>query len=300
MSANNDHIEVSILLVSRNRKEALKKTLHILKDYVNRSKHEICVLLDNCSDNSQSLKLDFPDVNWLVSERFLGASKARNILYKTAKGAIFIGLDDDAHPLQNNFISIIEQEFSSAPNAGILAFQEVKGVFSSDLEAKSSVILSENYNCSTFIGCGFAIKKVVYESTNGFPIWIDIYGEEDCLAIEVLANGYDILYVNSVFINHRVDLQSRKNNGYDQFRFGKQLKNTALYYLVYYPNPIVPILKLFWHNCRKYVFKNKYYFLAYCQSFFRVLLFLPKLRLFRNPVDKISIQKKVNLPLPKF
>src|SRR5690606_13336476 len=147
---------------------------------------------------------------------------------------------------------------------GVLAFQEIKGVFNSDTEALTQrQEILEEFLCSEFVGCGFAIRKEVYQATNGFPLWIDIYGEESCVSIEVLAQGYDILYTNSISVNHRVNREERFKIGRNYFRFEKQLKNTAFYYLVYYPFPLYKISRLLWHNFKKYAFTDWNYFITF-------------------------------------
>jgi hypothetical protein len=57
------------------------------------------------------------------------------------------------------------------------------------------------------------------EKTNGFRTWIDIYGEEPCLSIEVLDLDFGHLYTNQVAVNHRVDGAKRKLQGKNYFRF---------------------------------------------------------------------------------
>ncbi|WP_370479372.1 glycosyltransferase family 2 protein [Tamlana flava] len=294
-------MQASILIVSKNRKAALEKTLSILEDLVDLTHQEVLVYLDGCTDESSFLKDIFDWVKWSGANKSIGASRARNILYKKAEGEILIGIDDDAHPVNKDFVVLSEQLFKELPKVGILAFQEIKGVFKTDEAVlNSSPEIVEDYFCREFIGCGFAIRKAVYEATNGFPNWIDIYGEESCLSIEVLAKGYDILYTTKIKVNHRVNREERIQKGRNYFRFGKQLKNTAFYYLVYYPNPLFKIAKLFWHNFKKYGCKNWSYFKAYIVALFKILFFLPQLMRYRNPIDKKSIKKSTELPLPKY
>ncbi|WMI65818.1 glycosyltransferase family 2 protein [Aestuariibaculum sp. YM273] len=294
-------MQASILIVSKNRKEELEKTLLILENLIDLTSQEVLVYLDGCTDNSFILEDGFDWVKWFAGKDSIGASAARNLLFKNAKGNILIGLDDDAHPLSNDFVVLSQQLFKEFPKVGVLAFQEIKGVFKTDEDAlNNSSKLVEEYFCREFVGCGFAIRKVVYEVTNGFPDWIDIYGEESCLSIEVLAKGYEILYTTKIKINHRVDRKERIQKGRNYFRFGKQLKNTAFYYLVYYPNPIFRIIKLFRHNFKKYGCKDWSYFKVYIIAMFKILFFLPKLKRYRNPITKKTIKKSVALPLPKY
>ncbi|MEX0598766.1 MAG: glycosyltransferase [Candidatus Paceibacterota bacterium] len=294
-------MQASILIVSKNRKQDLVKTLNIIDSLIDKIQVEVLVFLDGCTDASENLIDEFKWVEFFVSEKSMGASAARHKIYSITNSDILIGLDDDAHPLNIDFISKIENLFKENPNVGIFAFEEIKGVFASDEEAfAQSEHSKKEFLCSEFIGCGFAIRKSVYNMTNGFPVWIDIYGEESCLSIEVLSKGYDILYTNEIKINHRVNQEQRKLNKQNYFRFGKQLKNSTYYFLVYYPSPLLNILKLYWHNLKKYALTDWQYFKIYFKTIFIVLTHVPKILRHRNPVDKSLILKLRNLSFCKF
>lgn len=291
----------SILIVSKNRKTDLYKTLLILKSLINCNEVEVLVFLDGCSDNSEDLKAEFDWVRWFSASKSIGASAARHQIYPLALSEILIGLDDDAHPLNQDFLFKIKNKFKQYPTLGILAFEEIKGIFSSTDEAlKKAENENKEFFTNEFIGCGFAIKKSVYNQTNGFPSWIDIYGEESCLSIEVLNKGYDILYTNGIKINHRVDIESRKKSNQNYFRFHKQLKNSTYYYLVYYKFPMIKILKLYFHNFRKYALKDSTYFKNYFSVIGEVLRNLPTIWRYRNPVPKEVLQKMKYLSNLKF
>lgn len=294
-------MQASILIVSKNRTEELELTLSILEQFLDLSIQEVLVFLDGFTEDSEGLKMQFHWVQWYSSKKSIGASAARNQLYPNAKGEILIGLDDDAHPLHFDFIPKTLNVLERYPNVGIVAFQEIKGVFNSDEEAlyyKSS--MEEEYGTNEFIGCGFAIRKDVYEAINGFPIWIDIYGEESCVSIEVISKGYDILYSNTIKVNHRVNRDFRKLRGHNYFRFGKQLKNTTYYYVVYYRFPLVSILKLYWHNFRKYALMDSKYFRVFFNTIFEVIIGIPKVLKYRSPVDKRVLKKMRSLSELKF
>lgn len=294
-------MKASILIISKNRKSDLRITLNRLNLLINKKEHEVLVLLDGCNDKSETLIDEFYWVNWTVLNKSIGASAAREALYRKAKSDIFIGFDDDAHPLQDNFIQIIEEEFNKDNTIGILTFQEIKGIYKNDQEALASKQKKElHYFCNEFIGCGFAIKKESYNATRGFPLWIDIYGEESCVSLEVLENKKKILYTNKISVNHRVDLIARKKAGNNYFRFEKQLKNTLFYYLVYYKYPIVKIIKLLRHNFLKYAVKDSKFFKVYFIALAKATIKLPFVLKHRKPVKKEVLFLKDKLPSPKF
>lgn len=284
-------MEVSILIVTRGRPKELEITLNKLIGLLDLTIHEVLVFIDGCK-KTEVLITKYPWVQWENSEINIGASPARNKLYKKAQGTIFIGLDDDAHPLGERFISKTQSVFLENEKIGIIAFQEIRGVFISDEEAlKMAEPEMDSYPTNDFVGCGFAIKKEVYDKTNGFPVWMDIYGEESCLAIEVLDLGYEIHYNNSIIVNHRIDKKKRLEQGRNYFRFEKQLKNTIYYYAVYYPNPALKIVRLLFHNFKKYALHDSKYFQLFWKSIFAALEEIFYVLKFRKPVQKSTLAK---------
>ena len=285
-------MQASILIVSHNRKSDLQKSLDILETQINKQTTEVIVFLDGCTDGSEELQSEFGYIHWILSPACVGASAARAKIYPLAKAKIIIGLDDDAHFLTSDFLSNIEIVFQSQPKTAIIAFEEVKGIFASDdIAMQNADNNRKQYLCADFIGCGFAVRKSMYLQTNGFPTWVDIYGEESCVAIEILDHGFDILYDNSIKVNHRVDMQKRKAEGKNYFRFGKQLKNIAYYYLVYYKKPFVPLAKLCFHNFKKYGLKDFTYFRIFIKTIFIVICNFSKVLRFRKPVSMKTLAK---------
>jgi len=292
-------MDASILIVTRNRKNDLEKTLSILKHQINTQEQEVLVFIDGSEDDTILLKKKFSWVNWFSSKKSIGASRARYELYKKANGKLLFGFDDDAHPLQDNFIQISKDLLSVNENVAIIAFQEIRGIFKTDAEALQSNLESDtSYLCSEFVGCGFVIKKICYEKTGGFPQWIDIYGEEACVSLEIIDLGYDILFSNKISVNHRVNKELRVKFGANHFRFKKQLLNASKYYLVYYKKPLFKVLKLYAHNFKKYAIKDYRHFWLFLGSMLKTFIFLLNLCKWRKPVSNIAILKRNNLPFP--
>tara|TARA_R110002096_G_scaffold256795_2_gene450112 strand:+ start:3355 stop:4233 length:879 start_codon:yes stop_codon:yes gene_type:complete len=287
-------MQISFLIVTKNRPEDLRLTLKKLQALIDSSVDEVLVFIDNCK-KTEAIVPGFDWVNWTISNESLSASPARNVLYKKAKGNIFIGLDDDSHPISEDFINKVQNEFGNNERLGILAFQEVRGLFESDEIAMQHAKLNESYFTKDFVGCGFAIRKMVYNATNGFPVWMSIYGEEPALALEILDLDYQILYAHYIVVNHRVDVQKRKLKGRNYFRFEHQLKNSIRYYLVYFPNPIMKIAKLLVHNFRKYALADFKYFKLFFKVCFSTLFEIFSILKYRKPVKKSTIRHRLTL-----
>ncbi|MDC0408573.1 glycosyltransferase, partial [Flavobacteriaceae bacterium] len=179
-------MKFSIIIVSHNRKEELKQTLDLINLIRDKSRCEIIVHLDGCSDSSHDLVSQYLDVNWTFSAEKIGASPSRNIAFNLAQGEIIIGLDDDSHPIDSDFFDTINDIFLNNEKVGILAMKEIRipGWQGDELGQANSEL--EEYLTNEFIGCGFAIRREVYSQITGFPKWMSIYGEEACVSIQVL------------------------------------------------------------------------------------------------------------------
>lgn len=284
-------MEASILIVTRNRPEELRFTLDKLKAIINPSIHEVLVFIDGCQ-LTLSLVTEYPWIKWTISKQPLSASPARQQLYRLAKGEVLIGLDDDAHPLSAGFINAVKTRFSESEKLGVIAFQEIRGVYDSDHDAIKRIKKGPAFITNDFVGCGFAIRKSVYDATRGFPVWIDIYGEEPSVAIEVQNLGYEILYDYDIAVNHRIDPEKRRLSGRNYFRFEHQLQNELRFFTVYYKKPLKRIARLLFHNFKKYSLKDFKYFRIYVKVLFQFIMKLPYILKFRCPVKKETIENK--------
>lgn len=295
-------MEISICIVSKNRKEELRKTLAILSNLITFDQQEILVFLDGCSDGSEELKEVFPQCKWFGKSKSIGTSPARQFIFEKVEGKIIVGFDDDAHPLQPDFIFRIEQLFNQFPKVAVLAFEEIKGIFSSDQEALQKHVEHQQFLCNSFVGCGYAIRKEAYQETAGFPQWMDIYGEESCVSIQLIDLGYDILYTSEVSVNHRVNRKKRKTDGGNVFRFERQLCHLALYFLMYYPSALLfkKWTRLWYHNFRKYALTDWKFFKAYIRGTGCFLRNFFHLLSERKPVSRATIKKINALPHPKY
>ena len=284
----------SFLIVTRNRPDELRFTLHKLDQLITHEHHEVLVFIDACPV-THVIKKEFPWVKWHSSEINLGASPARHLLYQQAVGKIWIGLDDDAHPISIDFLNLLASRFRESGTIGLIAFQEVRGLYPTDQDARNQSKTGVNYLTNDFVGCGFAVRKEAYQATNGFPVWIDIYGEEPAVALELLDEGWDILYAYDLQVNHRVDIVKRKQNGRNYFRFERQLKNTIKFYLVYHKRPIPKVLKTLFHNFRKYAVTDFTYLKLYGKTVMGTLVTFPKIWKYRKPVKGSTITKRNEL-----
>ena len=91
-------MELSIIIVSYNTKEVLRKCLQLIYEDVGKIKTEI-LIADNAShDGSPDMvEKEFPDVRLIRCDRNYGFGKANNIAMKEAKGEYFLLINSDAY-----------------------------------------------------------------------------------------------------------------------------------------------------------------------------------------------------------
>ncbi len=291
-------IKYSILITTRNRVKDLALTLDSLKNIFAQGSVEVIIFSDGCEETTKYIKQKYPYVRLYHNEKSIGASPARNFLYAKASGQYLIGLDDDAHFVSENVLEKIEECFKSNSNLGIIAFKEFRGI-------NVKIQLDKNpkiYYTNDFIGCGFCVLREAYKKTNGFPVWMDIYGEEACLSIELLDLNFSILFTESIAVHHRVDKKNRENQKHGLFRFKKSLLNGNKYFIIYYPLQFLPrkMAKIFFHNFFKYALTNKQFFFAFVEAYCQLIKDLPKLLRYRSPVKVETLHLKKNLKPLKY
>lgn len=296
----------SILIVSHNRKYELESTLEHLITYIPPyliENTEILVYLDGCNDDSDQLEQSFSNVIWYSGNEKIGASKSRKYLYQKARGKILFGFDDDAKPVQQNFIEIAEEIFSNDMSIGIISFKQLFFDASNDYNLvasrKRDLVF---YESDEFIACGFCILKDVYYQSGGFSDLVNIYGEEKILSLWVQNAGYKIIFTNLVEVNH----QKRPTLSQPQinvFRFRNQFLNNLILFTVYLPINVISIkflIRCITHNFIKYAIKDGKAMLAFFNVIF---IYFKQIRFYirsRNPIAEAVYQNHIRLPQPHY
>ena len=90
-------MKFSIIIVSFNTEDFLKKCLTSIKENVSsRIKYEVIVVDNASKDNSvEMVKKEFPEVILITSKQNLGFAKANNLGLKKAKGDYVLFLNSD-------------------------------------------------------------------------------------------------------------------------------------------------------------------------------------------------------------
>ncbi len=87
-------------------------------------------------------------------------------------------------------------------NTGVLALNVKGGLY----QTTDWIDMSE---AAGFIGCGFIVRKLVYEKIGGYADWIFLYANEWEYGIRCLEAGYKIIYFEKCLAIHRASTTHR-------------------------------------------------------------------------------------------
>jgi hypothetical protein len=288
---NNDSPLVSVIIISMNRKEILKKCLesvHIQKftDY------EI-IVVDNASsdgtgDMVQSL---FPETRYVPLSKNLGAPGARNYGAKKATGAICVFLDDDAVFAEDNALEKAVAYFDADHRLGCLAFrilqpphclEEYKSIPRADKK-----IINEDYECSYFCGAGFACRRNVFLGMGMFWEALFIIGEELDFSYRLIDRGYKIVRSSVISVIHYETPQARIPGKW--IYFGMRNRSWVAVRNLPWTN-VISHMFLWWGNFFILAVRNRY-LLYFMQGFKDALAGLPLAMRARHCISKETISK---------
>ena len=188
MPEGDDNISVTVALVTRNRKNDLRRALHSVLEQD--AAPEIVVLDDASTDGtSEMLREEFPSVSLHRQERALGTTLARNLVTSLAHSDIVVHLDDDAYFPSRTTVSQTVADFDH-PRIGIVAvpfFDVVSGQRSvRNGRAPDDGI----WVLATYTGAAYAARTGIFTHVGGYDGEYRMYGEERDLSLRLLAEGF--------------------------------------------------------------------------------------------------------------
>ncbi len=157
--------------------------------------------------------------------------------FKQAKGDYLLVLDDDSHPVDNITLDRIIQCLDTRPDVGVVAcrIESLKGepIYSWHLPQNDAPGIS-----MAFVGCGFAIRRTLFEEIGWYPTDLFIYQNEIEVAIRVMRSQYKIYYDPNCRVVHRESPSGRTNWRWVYY----STRNTIWLIRRYFPFPIAAYL----------------------------------------------------------
>lgn len=281
----------SILITTKNRLPDLKFTLSKIQHLLDKTDVE-CLIFDDGSTDGTSvfIKEHYPDIILFRNQLSKGLIYCRNQMLNVTKAKYAISLDDDAHFVSEGVLQNIENYFVSNPKCGVIAFRIVWGLVLPNITFSNE----EPERTKGFVGCGHVWNMNAWQDIPNYPEWFVFYGEEDFASFQLYKKDWEIHYLPSVLVQHRVDIKSRKNNADYIIRLRRSLRSGWYLYFLFYPIHVIP-RKLFysiWIQLKVKVFKGDFRALrAISLALFDLLFSFPKI--VKN-TNRLSMQEYQN------
>lgn len=157
--------------------------------------------------------------------------------FQQAQGNYLLVLDDDSHPVDHITLDRIIECLDTHPEIGIVAcrIESIQGqpLSTWHLPQPDTPSLS-----MAFVGCGFAIRRSLFEQIGWYPPEFFLYQNEMEVAIRVLCQHYKIYYDPNCRIIHRQSPLGRTH----WRRVYYPTRNTIWIIRRYFPLPIAAYL----------------------------------------------------------
>jgi GT2 family glycosyltransferase len=206
---NSDHIKLSIVFLNYNRLQETRYTLAQLSHLVeNRHNIEIIAIDNGSSDGTGDfLQSHSPQVKVILLATNTGIA-GYNEGFKQARGEYLMILDDDSHPVDSITLDRIIQCLDTRAEVGIVAcrIESIKRVPVYTWHLPKN---DEPGYATAFVGCGFAIRRQLFEQIGWYPSEFFLYQNEIEVAIRVMQRQYKIFYDPCCRVIHRQSPQGR-------------------------------------------------------------------------------------------
>ncbi|MFK5968652.1 MAG: glycosyltransferase family 2 protein [Candidatus Marithrix sp.] len=230
--------KLSIVFLNYNRITETRYTINQLFSLVEQRQDVEVIAIDNNSNDGTGDFLKTQE-NWVKvinmpsNEGIAGYNEG----FKQAKGDYILVLDDDSHPLDNVTLDRIIQCLDTRPDVGIVACQieSVKGELTYTWHLPKNNVPGPSM---AFVGCGFAIRRSLFEKIGWYPADFFLYQNEMEVAIQVMRHNYKIHYDPCCRVVHRQSPQGRTS--WRQVYY--PTRNTIWLIRRYFPFPIAAYL----------------------------------------------------------
>jgi len=248
-------MKFSILITTKNRISDLIVSLNSMQSIINRDDVEFIICDDGSNDGTATyVATHFPRIHLIRNEVSKGYLYNRNKLLNTCKGIYAISLDDDANFLSENPLEEIEKHFIENNNCGLIAFR----IFWGKELPKSITSDEEIEQVKGFVGCGHVWRIETWKKIPNYPEWFGFFGEESFASFELYKKNFEVHYLPSVLVHHRVDIIARKSNNDYQWRLRRSLRSGWYLFFLYYPLKMIPrkIVYTLWIQIKTKTFKG--------------------------------------------
>lgn len=232
-------VKLSIVFLNFNRLEETRYTVErLLEMTAGRSDLEI-IAVDNNSEDGTAEYLEKQGAIQTILLPDNGGIAGYNEGFKQAKGDYILVLDDDSCPADVKTLDLLVELLDHNPKIGVIAchIETPAGVpqWQWHLPQEHSFAVSP-----FFIGCGFAIRRRLFEKIHWYPESFFIYQNEIDVSFKVRMEGFEIYYHPDCRVIHRGVPSERP--GWRCVYY--PTRNTIWLIKKYYPQPMAAYMLL--------------------------------------------------------
>lgn len=207
---------VTVVMVTRNRRAEAQRTVERLGALPERPE---IVVVDNGSSDGTARALqasDDPHLTVVSLERDIGAG-ARNVGVQRASTRYVALCDDDSWWAPGSLAAAVEL-LDAHPRLGLVAARVHVGA-AERLDATCAAMRESPLDGSSsqpgkpvlgFLACASVMRRDAFLSVGGFRSELGIGGEEQLLAVDLVAAGWQVAYVDELLAHHH---PSTRRNG---------------------------------------------------------------------------------------
>lgn len=220
---------VSVVILSWNRRDELRKTLQQLRQVIY-DPLEIIVVDNHSTDGTQEMVgEEIPHVRLIALPKNMGVA-GWNEGFANANGKYILALDDDAHPMPHavqKAVRLLEAD----EKIGIAACNVVNVTTCiSETWWPKGLPVASGLEEVSFVGAGVFIRRSIIQHVGGFIDMFFLYQEELEFSTRVLAASYSIRLEENIIVCHRASPLWRTS----MRRVFFQERNTILYFLLHF------------------------------------------------------------------
>jgi len=227
--------DADIIIIALNR---LTETIDAVRSALAQQGGQFYVLvLDQGSEpdifNSFSATFaNLENLGFVAACQNLGVGGGRNLLTALGRGAIIIGLDNDAVFNGSDIAAKTVAAFNTDPRLGAISFNILDATGNQADSASWGFPLpmrahqNASFVTTTFVGAGHAIRRQAWEEAGGYDAALFFTWEEYDFSLRAIARNWMIKYDGSLRIVHKSSPQARI--GWNDIRAFYYVRNRLL------------------------------------------------------------------------
>jgi GT2 family glycosyltransferase len=226
-----NNIPISVVILSHNRLDEIKKVLDEHCMECDRIGYEL-IIIDNAStDGSRDILIEYkniyPSIKCVLNDNNFGVSGGRNSGYALASGEFILSMDEDAHIKPSDIIRL-KVLLTSLPEVGILSPKILHYITGEQQNSYGN----QRCEVGNFHGACYMFRKSLLDEIGYLDELCSFGGEELDYSIRVRSHGYSVLYIPDIEVRHN---NYKRTGQVGNERLTKWLYNFIRIYYKYLP-----------------------------------------------------------------